>query len=92
MSKNLSNYLNALFSFKLLTCKRKSYLKETCTEKIYFKFFKNKLTKLIRSYMEKNCSKSFTDSSSNSSDIEEEVTKQINMLKSFDMEPRNAIP
>ena len=42
--------------------------------------------------MGKNCSKSFSDSSSNSSDIEEEVTKQINMLKPFDMEPRNAIP
>ena len=42
--------------------------------------------------MEKNCSKFFSDSSSNSSDIEEEVTKQINMLKPFDMEPRNAIP
>ena len=40
----------------------------------------------------KNCSKSFSDASSNSLDIEEEVTKQINTLKPFDMEPRKAIP
>ena len=42
--------------------------------------------------MEKNCSKSFSDASTNSSDIKEEVTKQINMLKLFDMEPHKAIP
>ena len=42
--------------------------------------------------MEKNCSKSFSDASSNSSDIEEEVIKQINTLKPFDMEPCKAIP
>ena len=41
--------------------------------------------------MEKNCSKSFSDASS-SSDIEEEITQQISMLKPFDMEPRNATP
>ena len=32
--------------------------------------------------MEKNCSKSFFDAS-NSSDIEEEIIKQINMLKPY---------
>ena len=32
------------------------------------------------------CSKSFSDAS-NSSDIEEEIIKQINTLKLFDMEP-----
>ena len=42
--------------------------------------------------MEKNCSKSFSDASSDSSDIEEEVTKQVITLKPFDMEPRKAIP
>ena len=72
-------------------CKRKSYLKEICTEKIYFKFFKNKPAKFINSDMEKKCSES-SDASSNCSDIEEEVTKQMNMLKPFDMEPRKAIP
>ena len=41
--------------------------------------------------MEKNCSKSFFDSS-NSSDIEKEIIKQINRLKPFDMEPCKAIP
>ena len=39
--------------------------------------------------MEKNCSKFFSDAS-NSSDIEEEIIKQINTLKLFDMEPRKA--
>ena len=38
--------------------------------------------------MEKNCSKSFA---SNSSNIEEEIIKQLNTLKPFDMEPRKAI-
>ena len=52
---------------------------------------RNKLTKLISSDMEKNCSKSFSDAS-NSSDIEQEIIKQINTLKPFDMEPRKAIP
>ena len=70
----------------------KSYLKEICTEMVYFKSFKNKLAKLISSNMEKNCSKSFSDASTNSSDIKEEVTKQINTLKLFDMEPHKAIP
>ena len=41
--------------------------------------------------MKSNCSKSFSDAS-NSSDIEEEVIKQINTLKPFNMEPRMAIP
>ena len=39
----------------------------------------------------KNCSKSFSDVR-NSSDIEEEIIKQINMLKPFGMEPPKAIP
>ena len=41
--------------------------------------------------MEKNCSKFFSDAS-NSSDIEEEIIKQINMLKPFDMESPKTIP
>ena len=41
--------------------------------------------------MEKNCWKSFFDTSS-SSDIEEEIIKQINMPRPFDMGPRKAIP
>ena len=41
--------------------------------------------------MEKNCSKSFSEIS-NSSDIEEEIIKQINTLKPFDMEPYKDIP
>ena len=36
---------------------------------------------------EKNCSKSFSDAS-NSSDIEEDIIKQINTPKPFNMEPR----
>ena len=39
----------------------------------------------------KNCSKSFSDDI-NCSDIEEEIIKQIKMLKPFDMETRKAIP
>ena len=76
----------------VITCKRKSDLKEICAEKICFKFFKNKLAKLISSDIKKNCSKPFSHTSSNSLDIEEEVTKQINTLKPFDMEPRKVIP
>ena len=38
----------------------------------------------------KNCSKSFSDTS-NSSDIEEEIIKQIKTLKRFDMESRKAV-
>ena len=38
-----------------------------------------------------NCSKSFSDAS-NSSDIEEEIIKQINTLKPFGMESHTAIP
>ena len=41
--------------------------------------------------MEKNCSKSFSEPC-NSSDIKEEIIKQINTLKPFDMEPRKALP
>ena len=44
----------------------------------------SKLTKLISWY---NFSKSFSDAS-NSSDIEEKVMRQVNMLKQFDMEPK----
>ena len=36
--------------------------------------------------------KSFSDATRNSSDIEEEVLKQTNTFKPFDMEPRKAIP
>ena len=36
--------------------------------------------------MEKSCSKSFSDASNSS-----EIIKQINTLKPFDMEPRNAV-
>ena len=39
----------------------------------------------------KICPKSFSDVR-NSSDIEEEIIKQINMLKPFGMEPPKAIP
>ena len=59
--------------------------------KLVVKFIKNKLAKLISSDMEKNCAKSFSDAS-NSSDIEEGITKQINTLKPFDTKPRKAIP
>ena len=45
----------------------------------------------MSSEVEKNCSKSFSDASSNSSDIKEEVTKQVITLKQFDMEPPKAI-
>ena len=41
--------------------------------------------------MEKSCSKQFFYAR-RSSDIEEEVIKQINTLKPFNMEPRKAIP
>ena len=41
--------------------------------------------------MEKNCVKSFSDAS-NSIDIEEDIIKQVNMLKTFDMEPGKAVP
>ena len=41
--------------------------------------------------MEKNCLKSFSDAS-NSIDIEEDIIKQVNMLKTFDMEPGKAVP
>ena len=75
----------------VITGNRKSYLKETCTEKILTKCFKNKLAKLKSSDMEKNCSKSFFDAS-NSSDIEDHIIKKINTLKIFDMEACKAIP
>ena len=55
-------------------------------------FFKNKLAKLTGSGdMEKNCSKSFSDSSNSLDIIEEEIIKQLNTPKPFDMEPRKAI-
>ena len=41
---------------------------------------------------EKNCSKYFSDASSNSSDVKGEVITQINTLKPFDTEPCMAIP
>ena len=42
-------------------------------------------------YGKKNYSKSFSGAS-NSSDIKEEIVKQINMLKPFNMESCKAIP
>ena len=36
--------------------------------------------------------KSFSDAPRNSSDLEDEVIKQTNTFKPFDMEPRKAIP
>ena len=45
---------------------------------------------LINSDMEKNCSKFFCDVSK-SSNIKEEIIKQINTLKPFVMEPPQAI-
>ena len=44
-----------------------------------------------QSDMEESCSKSLSDAT-NSSDIKEEIIKQINMLKPFDMELLNTIP
>ena len=41
--------------------------------------------------MEKNCSKSFSDASNSSDIIEEEIIKQLNTPKPFDMEPHKAI-
>ena len=41
--------------------------------------------------MEKNCSKSFS-TARNSSDIKEEIIKQINTMKPFEIEPYKAIP
>ena len=41
--------------------------------------------------MEKKCSKSFSDAS-NSSDIEEEIIKEMSTPKPFDMESRKAVP
>ena len=40
--------------------------------------------------MEKKCSKSFSDAS-NSSDIEEEIIKEMSTPKPFDMESRKAV-
>ena len=55
-------------------------------------FFINKLAKSISSSdLEKNCSKSFLNAS-NSSDIKEEIIKQLKKSKPFNMEPRKAIP
>ena len=41
--------------------------------------------------MEKNCPKSFSDAS-DSLDVKEDIIKQVNMLKTFDMEPGKAVP
>lgn len=41
--------------------------------------------------MEKNCQK-FTSDTSNFSDIEKYLIKQLNTLKQFDMKPRKVIP
>ena len=59
---------------KKILIKRNMYRKDierTCV---------NKLTKLISSVKEKNCSKFFYNAS-NSPDIEEEIIKQINTVK-----------
>ena len=44
-----------------------------------------------KAVIRKNCS-AFFSVASNSSDIGEEIIKQINTLKLFHMEPRNAVP
>ena len=41
--------------------------------------------------MERECSKSFSDAS-DSSNTEEEIIKQINILKPLNMEPCKAVP
>ena len=46
-------------------------------------FFKIRLIKLINRDTDKNCSKSFSDSN-DSSDIAEEIIKQISKLRPFD--------
>ena len=75
MSKILFNYLNASFSVTSSLAKANIVCKKYC---------------MYRKDTEQcNCSKSFSDAS-NSSYIEE-IIKQINTLKPFDMEPRNAI-
>ena len=59
MSKKSIELSKCAIFFYVITCKRKSDLKEICAEKIYFKFFKNKLAKLISSDIEKNLLKTF---------------------------------
>ena len=68
----LFNYLNASLSFTSSRAKANVIYKKYCMYK-----------KVIVLFI---CSKSFSDAS-NSSDIEEEIIKQINTLKPFDMEP-----
>ena len=46
----------------------------------------HKLTKLISSDTEKKLPKSFSDAS-NTSDVKEQIIKQINTQKPFDMKP-----
>ena len=70
---------------KKILIKRNMYRKDierTCV---------NKLTKLISSVKEKNCSKFFYNAN-NSPDIEEEIIKQINTVKPFNMELPKTIP
>ena len=89
MWKKLIYYLNVSLSFRSSRAKR-NYLKEPCTEKIFSNLLKQ-TDKINRQLYKKNCSKSFSDDI-NCPDIEEEIIKQINMLKPFDMETRKAIP
>ena len=75
---------------------KRNYLREICTEKILSDVFKqtdkiNKQFKKIFQQIKKNCSKSFSDLS-NSSDVKEQIIKQINTLKPFKMELHKAIP
>ena len=85
IKKNLIQLSKCVILFYVIVCKRNSYRKDIEQTP------SNKLTKLITSYIEKSCSKSFSDAS-NSSDVEEEIIKQINTLKPFNMQPRKAIP
>ena len=75
--------------FYAITCIRKYYLEEIWTEKIWAKVFKQTEKANKQWYGEKF---SFFFYASNSSNIEEEIIKQINKLKPLDMEPCKAIP
>ena len=73
-------------------CRRKSYRKHIGRAYLTVaNFFKIRLIKLINRDTDKNCSKSFSDSN-DSSDIAEEIIKQISKLRPFDMEPRKTVP
>ena len=76
--------------FYIITRKRKSYLKEICA-KISYVFHKQTGKIISSSDLEKNCTKYFLNAS-NSSNIKEEIIKQLNKSKPFNMEPRKAIP